>query len=60
MLNLIGKYGKESDNTIHSIQFTKAGEYLEPCEVSKIEHFAKIFNVQKRLTIFAKHSTLFV
>ena len=57
MLNLIRNRGKRVIKP-YSVQFPKAGEYLEPCEVSKIEHFTKIFNGQKPLTIFAKRSTL--
>ena len=42
MLNLIRKKGKESDHTMHDMQYTKAMAYSEPCQISKMERFEKI------------------
>ena len=36
----------------------KGQAYLEPCQTSKMERFAKIVNGDKPLTIFAKRSIL--
>ena len=33
-------------------------EYSEACQTSNIEHFAKVINVYKLLTVFAVHSIL--
>ena len=35
-----------------------AEAYLEPCQISKMQHFVKVVNALKPLTIFGKRSIL--
>ena len=45
---------------MHEFLIRLAEAYSEPCQTSKMEHFAKIVNAFQLLTIFAKHSILYV
>ena len=50
--------GTKLRNALHMPNRKTSKAYAEPCQISKIEHFAKISNGFKPLTIFAKHSSL--
>ena len=50
--------GTKLRNAPHVPNHKASKKYAEPCQISKIERFAKIINGFKPLTIFAKHSIL--